>query len=40
MATVRTGRCLCGGVTVELTGEPFAVFCAEHLTVSPQSPGG
>jgi hypothetical protein len=24
-APVRTGRCLCGGVTVELTGEPFAV---------------
>jgi hypothetical protein len=24
-ATVRTGRCLCGGVTVELTGEPLAV---------------
>lgn len=23
--TVRTGRCLCGGVTVELRGEPFAV---------------
>ena len=22
---VRTGRCLCGGVTVELRGEPFAV---------------
>jgi hypothetical protein len=24
-STVRTGRCLCGGVTVELTAEPFAV---------------
>ena len=34
-ASVRTGRCLCGRVTVELTGEPFAVSLCHCVKRSP-----